>query len=227
VTVHNPAQLAAEAFRRALKEKGITVSGSAMDQKPPASPLRYDSMRVLTSYTSPPLSAIIREINKSSQNLYAELLFRTMGALFGRDGSALEAAAVVGNALERMGIPPDSVIIYDGSGLSRLNLTTPEAIVSLLEYMHKHESFSCFYDSLPVAGVDGTLRDRLRKSEGHERIAAKTGRMTHVFNLSGYVSGRDGNILAFSLMTNNYVGPVDALRALQDRLCIELVNLVD
>ena len=219
VTVHDPALYAAARLKRAMESKGIAVGGSITGHPPQLGPI--------ASYTSPPLREVVRKINKTSLNLHAELLFRTLGKTFHGDGSAEAATAVLKDTLAKMAISPDSVVVYDGSGLSRMNLVTPSAILALLEYMHRHENFSYFLDSLPVAGTDGTLKERLRNTSAEGRIFAKTGSMTHVLNLSGYLKDRKGKMFAFSIMTNNYAGPTETLKGLQDALLVSLVDLLD
>ena len=227
VTIHNPALFAAAHLRRALESKGIVIGGTISDRGQFSGPIVYESMKIVASYTSPPLREVIGEINKTSRNLYAELLFRTLGNSFLGDGSARAAAEVLKGALVKMSVPPDSVVVYDGSGLSRMNLVTPAALLALLKYMYRHEHFSYFLDSLPIAGIDGTLRDRMRNTPAEGRVLAKTGSMTHVLNLSGYVRSRAGKMYAFSILTNNYTGPVDALKRVQDSALVSLINLLD
>ncbi len=227
VTIHNPALFAAVHLTQVLKSKGIVVAGTSTDRRSLFGPVSYESMKILASYTSPPLREIITQINKASRNLYAELLFRTLGKSFRNDGSAKAAAEVVNATLTKMTIPSDSVVVYDGSGLSRMNLVMPSALVTLLGYMYRHENFSYFLTSLPVAGVDGTLKERMKNSPAQGKVKAKTGKMTRILNLSGYIRGREGGIYAFSILINNYAGPAEAVKALQDSLLVHLVNLLD
>ncbi len=227
ITVHNPALFAAAHLRRSLESKGITVKGTITDRGPSSEPLAYESMKVVASYTSPPLGEVISRINKASRNLDAELLFRTLGNSFRGDGSAKAAADVMYGALAKMSVPPDSVVIYDGSGLSRLNLATPAALLALLEYMYRDELFSSFLNSLPVAGVDGTLKQRMQNTPAEGRVVAKTGSMTHVLNLSGYIRGRGGKMYAFSIMTDDNGGPAEELKRAQDALFAGLASLLD
>jgi D-alanyl-D-alanine carboxypeptidase/D-alanyl-D-alanine-endopeptidase (penicillin-binding protein 4) len=124
-----------------------------------------------------------------------------------------------------MSVPPGSVVAYDGSGLSRMNLVMPVALVSLLEYMYRHEHFPYFLASLPVAGLDGTLRERMRGTPAEGKVRAKTGSMTHVMNMSGYMKGREGGIYAFSILMNNYSGPAEPVKRLQDSLLARLANI--
>ncbi len=182
-------------------------------------------MRILLSHRSASLSRIIRETNKRSQNLYAELLFRTLGTLSGGRGTADEAVSVVLESLAAMGIPPDSLAIYDGSGLSRLNLITPGEVVQLLDYMAHHPYFAYFSQSLPVAGVDGTLMRRMQNTPAEGRVLAKTGSLSHMVCLSGYLPDRQGRLLAFSIMSNNFLGPSAEVRLLQDTMAERLVRL--
>lgn len=220
----NPTLYAATVLKEVLERKGIKVRGRAMDRDGTPPGEDYASMRVLVSHRSPPLSRIIREVNKRSQNLYAELLFRTLGALYGGGGTGGESARVVKESLAAMGIPPDSLAIYDGSGLSRLNLVTPAQVVQLLSFMAGHPYFDAFRQSLPIAGVDGTMARRMKASEAEHRIMAKTGSLTHVAALSGYALDRDGRLLAFSVMTNNCLHEAHEVRALQDAICLRLVR---
>jgi D-alanyl-D-alanine carboxypeptidase/D-alanyl-D-alanine-endopeptidase (penicillin-binding protein 4) len=181
-------------------------------------------MKVLASYESPPLSEIIKVINKRSQNFYAEQVFRTLGKIFGGEGSTQKSVEVVKNALAQMGIAPESISIYDGSGLSRLNLVTPFQILTLLNYMYRHEYFSYFYESLPIAGVDGTLETRMRKTKAQGNVRAKTGYVQYTRSLSGYVKTIDGELVAFAMMVNNYLVPVSTANMVQDIVCQRLAN---
>ena len=128
-------------------------------------------------------------------------------------------------SLAAMGIPPDSLAIYDGSGLSRLNLITPGEVV-LLDYMAHHPYFAYFSQSLPVAGVDGTPTSGC-KSSGLRRagVRAKTGTLSHTVSLSGYLPDCKGRLLAFSIMSNNFLGPSAEVRLLQDTMAERLVHL--
>lgn len=173
------------------------------------------------------MAEIIKQVNKPSQNLYAELLFLALGNLFGGQASAERASQVVGEALSRMGVDPQAVLLYDGSGLSRLNLVQLQAVIRLLTYMYHHAHFRYFLESLPVAGVDGTLRTRMRNTGAHGVVHAKTGTLSNVRNLAGYVEGPTGRMIAFAIMTNNYPGPVQELKDFQDTICIMLSSLAD
>ena len=181
-------------------------------------------MSLLASYTSPPLSDIIFFVNKRSDNLSAELIFRTLGTIDGGTGSLTEASDMVRKTLADRGIESSSLSIRDGSGLSRLNLASPSQVVSLLAYMRTHEAFPCFYNSLSIAGVDGTLRNRMKKTAAEGRVHAKTGYLANVVTLGGYVEGSHGGLVAFSIMTNNYQGPPSSVKGLHDYVCEKLAE---
>jgi D-alanyl-D-alanine carboxypeptidase/D-alanyl-D-alanine-endopeptidase (penicillin-binding protein 4) len=121
--------------------------------------------------------------------------------------------------LERAGVITDEVTIRDGSGLSRLSLVTPVQIVNLLEFMYHHPAFSSFFNSLPVAGADGTLSARMAGTCAEGNVRAKTGFSTHNGSLSGYVRKKDGEMVAFSMLTNNNPRDPSEIRRLQDSFC--------
>jgi D-alanyl-D-alanine carboxypeptidase/D-alanyl-D-alanine-endopeptidase (penicillin-binding protein 4) len=224
VSVHNPTLYAVTVLKEVFEVKGIEVEGRAVDIDDTVINPDYSRMRRVASYESPPLSEIIKVINKRSQNFYAEQVFRTLGKIFGGEGSTEKSVEVVKNVLLKMGIPPNSISIYDGSGLSRLNIITPFQVVKLLEYMYRHEYFKYFYESLPIAGVDGTLEGRMKHSSAENNVRAKTGYVRYARTLSGYVTTRDGEMLVFSLMTNNYLVPTPVANSIQDMVCIRLAN---
>jgi D-alanyl-D-alanine carboxypeptidase/D-alanyl-D-alanine-endopeptidase (penicillin-binding protein 4) len=167
----------------------------------------------------------VKQINKPSQNLYAELLFKTLGAQLAGEGSARAAAGVMAGTLSDWGIPSSSIVIQDGSGLSRMNLVSPEGMVSLLAYMYRQPDFRVFHESLPQAGREGTLARRMRFTEAEGQVRAKTGTLTHHINLSGYITMPDGEVLAFAIMNNNSVCPLPEVRRLQDEFCLQLLHL--
>ena len=123
----------------------------------------------------------------------------------------------VQNFLNEAGVPPKTITMYDGSGLSRHNLITASATAQLYEYMSKHRYAKDFYDALPVGGVDGTLRNRFKNTPAANNVRAKTGTINQVAALSGYVVSAAGERFVFSILVNNY--PDDSLvrrRAIDD-----------
>ncbi|MDX6614496.1 MAG: hypothetical protein QOD75_3682 [Blastocatellia bacterium] len=216
LSVSNPALWAATLFRDALVARGIVVEGQVVrrDFRGVVTE-RFDPQRAieLAAVTSKSLGEIVTETNKKSINLYAELILRTLGKERGvlapvldptkaRERGDDEAGlAVIRIWLERAGIPAGNLALHDGSGLSRLDLVSPEVTTRLLAAMAKRPASTIFRGSLPVGGKDGTLASRLTATNG--RIAAKTGSLTYDDSLSGYATTSDGRVLAFSIDCND------------------------
>jgi D-alanyl-D-alanine carboxypeptidase/D-alanyl-D-alanine-endopeptidase (penicillin-binding protein 4) len=144
---------------------------------------------------------------KVSQNLYAEALLKTLGREHGV-GTAENGRRVVRDVLEGWGVTPDQHRQYDGSGLSRYNYVTPGGIVAILRHMALDERLrDGWMAALPVAGGDGTLANRMRRPRVAGNVRAKTGSIANVRSLSGYVTTRDGELIAFSIIGNHFLVP--------------------
>ncbi|HEY5884827.1 MAG TPA: D-alanyl-D-alanine carboxypeptidase/D-alanyl-D-alanine-endopeptidase [Pyrinomonadaceae bacterium] len=232
LSVHNPALWASRIFVAALKARNIAVDGEASAKSSRSAPSqRFNPSQAteLASVISAPLSEIAKVTNKDSNNLYAELILRTLGRERrsmlptpeppDRERGDDEAGTELIRAwLERNGIATNGTALHDGSGLSRLNLVTPEGTAQMLTVISKSGNQS-FRESLPIAGEDGTLGGRLKPITG--RAFAKTGSLIHVNSLSGYVLTANGETLAFAIFCNDYVG-----RANSSRLIDEIVVLL-
>lgn len=173
---------------------------------------------------SEPLSEILGETLKPSDNQMAETLLRTIAVEEGEDGSPSAGLAIVSSRLADWGIEPGAVELHDGSGLSRYNEVTPNALARLLRTMWRHPDYATFLDALPTAGVDGTLQRRLLATPGANNVRAKTGSLSAVRALSGYLVDGAGETLVFSLLLNGYDSPGAVAVALED-LLIEQVAL--
>jgi D-alanyl-D-alanine carboxypeptidase/D-alanyl-D-alanine-endopeptidase (penicillin-binding protein 4) len=203
------------AFVEALRERGVTVDGvgaSGSDSTAAA-----DTLAVMIS---PPLSEILPALEKPSQNQIAEVLFKTLGLERASAGTADSGRRVVERQLVEWGADSTGFAVRDGSGLSRHDYLTPETLVRVLDVMRRHPSFSVFYDALPVAGVDGTIRNRMKGTAAEGNVRAKTGTLDKARSLSGYMKMADGRQLLFSFLANNYTvrtrdvdGAVDAILA--------------
>src|SRR5438067_5431585 len=167
----------------------------------PAGPL------VLAEHQSAPLLQDIQVVNKVSQNLHAEILLRLLGREKGTGGTVQAGLDVLRGFLNNAGIPSDDYVFYDGSGLSRQNLVTPHAIVALLRYATTQPWSKDFRDSLPAAGVDGSLADRCKDLDPEAHVYAKTGSLGGVKSLSGYAVTAKGEQISFSILTNNLSTP--------------------
>jgi D-alanyl-D-alanine carboxypeptidase len=172
----------------------------------------------IAEHLSPPMREIVALINKPSDNLLTEITLKTLGKEIRGEGTTTAGVQVLREFLQSAGLEMGAVHIVDGSGLSRINGVSPENFVRLLEYMHRSPHAEIFRESLPVYGIDGTLRNRLRGTPVQGNSYAKTGSLNRVSSLSGYLRTKSGRWLAFSIIMNAYNAPASDARALQDQL---------
>jgi len=233
LSIYNPARRAATLLKQALIARGIQVDGEPrdVDARVPEEK-KFDPQKAIeiAFVESKSLGEIVRQTNKESNNLFAELILRTLGKERGASapdpdprrnrarGDDAAGVAVIQSWLNSHGIPAKALALHDGSGLSRLDLITPESAARLLAVMAKSAASNVFRDSLPIAGRDGTLSGRLASASG--RILAKTGTLTYDHSLSGYALTAGGEVLTFSILCNDAagqsrpVGTIDALAKL-------------
>jgi serine-type D-Ala-D-Ala carboxypeptidase/endopeptidase (penicillin-binding protein 4) len=223
-SVDRPTLFFVTALRRQLVESGIDVHGPAVpieDVDPLAMPL---SKTTLALSKSPPLSSLASTMMKVSQNLYAETLVRALGAAAGSP-TAEGGLGVVKEVVQAWGLDPREVIMADGSGLSRYSLITPEAIVAILTHVDRDDRLrDPFESSLPVAGRDGTLAHRMQGSAAEGNVRAKTGSMSNVRALSGYLTSADGEHLVFSIIANNFEVPPEVIDRTADGILVRLAQ---
>jgi D-alanyl-D-alanine carboxypeptidase/D-alanyl-D-alanine-endopeptidase (penicillin-binding protein 4) len=172
----------------------------------------------IAEHLSPPLREVVALINKPSDNLLTEITLKSLGREIRGEGTTAAGVQVLREFLQSAGLEMGAVHIVDGSGLSRINGVSAENFVRLLEYMHRSPHAEAFRDSLPVYGVDGTLRNRLRGTPVQGNGYAKTGSLNRVSSVSGYLRTKSGRWLAFSIVMNAYNAPASDARALQDKL---------
>jgi D-alanyl-D-alanine carboxypeptidase/D-alanyl-D-alanine-endopeptidase (penicillin-binding protein 4) len=238
LAIEDPAEFAATVFRHLLEVRGIAVYGKQRARhtelanlstftstviassrgggdnalNSPAGPL------VLAEYQSAPLSQDIQVINKVSQNLHAEILLRLLGREKGTAGTVQAGLEVLRGFLNNAGISSDEYDLYDGSGLSRQNLVTPHAIVQVLRYAASQPWGAEFRDSLPVAGMDGSLADRFKDLNPAAHIYGKTGSLGGVKSLAGYAVTPKGEQIVFSVVSNNLSTPAKRVTDVIDSL---------
>lgn len=176
------------------------------------------------THASAPLSELLKIINKNSDNFYADQLLRTLGGEFRGEGSIDKGIEVVREFLiYNIYARPDEFQLVDGSGLSHANLVTPELLVKVMRYMRSRgENFDVYYESLSIPTVDGTLGGRIHH-ELAKNIRAKTGSITGVISLSGYLTSRSGQQVYFSIIGNN-AGKRRA-KAIEDKICKYLLEI--
>ncbi len=217
VTHHDPGTVYLAALREALTDRGIVVDGQSTDTL-----ARADT---LFTVLSPPLRDILPALMKPSQNQIAEMLFRTAALVETGVGRADSARAVVERQLARWGVAPSEAVVRDGSGLARYDYVSPRALVHVLDAMHRSPHFRVYYDALPIAGVDGTIRTRMRGTPAEGNVHAKTGTLAMARSLSGYVTTADQHMLIFSFLCNNWTTPVRSVERVQDAIAARLAAM--
>jgi D-alanyl-D-alanine carboxypeptidase/D-alanyl-D-alanine-endopeptidase (penicillin-binding protein 4) len=218
LSVSDPALCAARVFAGVLEAKGIRVVGGVSTSSAPLPP----DPRVLASHESPPMAEMIRVVNKESQNLHAEMLLRLVGLKVKGEGSAAKGREAVVEVAKRLGVPNAGWALADGSGLSGFDLLTPRGLVALLAAMDRHPHAAAFRDSLPVAGVDGSLEKRMKGTPAEGRVLAKTGSLRLARALAGYVTTARGERLAFAIVVNNTEGTGREAVAAIDAMAVAL-----
>jgi D-alanyl-D-alanine carboxypeptidase/D-alanyl-D-alanine-endopeptidase (penicillin-binding protein 4) len=222
LAIEEPAQHAAVTLKRLLEERGIKVAGVARARHDHAE-LGGDPV-VLAEHVSVPLGDAVKLINKISQNLHTEMLLRTVARQGGPWATPDDLMKIPADFYATAGIAPGDVIQTDASGLSRHDLVTPQAIVTLLAFAQKQPWFEPYYASLPVAGIDGTLEDRMKNTPAAGRIHAKTGSVEHVRTLSGFAETPSGRRLIFSFLSNNQGGKSHEAADALTGLCVAMLE---
>jgi serine-type D-Ala-D-Ala carboxypeptidase/endopeptidase (penicillin-binding protein 4) len=234
----DPADYTAHVLKQMLQARGIRVTGIARAQhappppeNPPAAPISpaippspASPPLVLAERQSPPLIEIVHVLNKVSQNLHAEILLRTVAKEKTGVGSLTAGLQVEQQFLTSIGVPLGDVLVDDGSGLSRENLVTPRAVVTLLSYVQQQPWSAAFVTTLPVAGLDGTLEHRMIDTPAQGHIQAKTGSVERTQAISGFATTLRGEHLIFSLFDNHNGGPSrEAVKTL-DAIAVAMIQ---
>lgn len=226
MSIEDPAEYAARALRRALQERGISVDGGVRSEHlyPADEPAERSSGEEVARRVSAPLVEDLRITDKVSQNLHAELLLRAVGRERKNEGSFEAGLEEMKAFLDEIGVAPEQYIFRDGSGLSRLNLVTPNTVTKLLRHMFAGPHRDDWISLLPIGGKDGTLYNRMVDTAAAGRVFAKTGSLSHVSALSGYAKRPDGAWVMFSIMVNNYNARTAEVRGVMDRICSLMVE---
>jgi len=219
LTVDDPALWIGDVFRQMLKDRGITIEGKLRRGVAP------DGANVMNTHHSEPLSSVLEVINRHSVNVMAECLLKTLGAEKKGHGSYGSGMDVENGFLARIGVASDEVNISDGSGLSRCDMVSPNALVTILSYMYKSPNSKVWIDSLPVAGGDGTLYFSMKGTAAEGNLRAKTGNLGWVQSISGYVNTKGGEPLVFSLIVNNYKCSDNEIYRMRTRIGVALAEM--
>jgi D-alanyl-D-alanine carboxypeptidase/D-alanyl-D-alanine-endopeptidase (penicillin-binding protein 4) len=222
VSAGNPTAWFARMLRRRLIASGIDVAGPAVDGDD-VSIMPPDAGAIVYAYRSHPLSEIAQPLLKESINLYGEAVQRlnASGPPPRTNDQALDG---IKQRLASWGISADAFQLVDGSGLSRRDVIAPAALLDVLVRMYDPAGTSPWMTALPIAGVDGTLAARMKGTPGENNVHAKTGTMSNVRSLAGYVTTRGGEPLAFVAIVNNFEGSGAQANAALDAIAVRLAS---
>jgi D-alanyl-D-alanine carboxypeptidase/D-alanyl-D-alanine-endopeptidase (penicillin-binding protein 4) len=217
-TIDNPTRFFVEGLRLALAERGIAVAGGAWDIDDLESAPTNLARRTIATRQSLPLSYLAGYFIKSSQNYYGEMLLKAIGRSAAGTGSAAAGRQAVRETLGAWGIDRDAFVMNDGSGLSRYDYVTADTILAILKHVWKDEQMrGPFVALLPVAGRDGTLDTRMRGTILDGRVMAKTGTISNVRSLSGYLETKSGERIAFSIIANHFTATSAEIDAIAEK----------
>ncbi len=229
VSFPDPGLLFADSLRTVLKEKGIRLSGTIRRRRVRQPNGNLPPSLTVLARRRTSLTSVLRRTGKNSQNLFAECVFKRAGYEWAKRrgktdprGSWTLGRESIMELVVKADIDPAGLVIADGSGLSRDNACTARQLAALLAWVHGQPFAQIMHDSLSIAGVDGSLRKRMKGSPG--LVYAKTGTMRGVRTLAGYVDNETGPRYAFAVLFNGYKGPSTPYRAIQDRICRILVD---
>jgi D-alanyl-D-alanine carboxypeptidase/D-alanyl-D-alanine-endopeptidase (penicillin-binding protein 4) len=223
LAIEEPALHAATLLKALLEQRGVEVDGG-LRARHEAITAEGVTPTVLAEHVSIPLSDSVKLVNKISQNLHTEALLRTAMRQKGTWNSFDDVSKFAADFYAQVGIAPEDIIQTDGSGLSRHDMVTPRAMLTLLRYAQTRPWFESFFASLPVAGVDGTLEERMKNTPAAGRVHAKTGSVEHVRAMSGFADTAGGRRLVFSFMSNNEYGKNHETTEAMNGLCLAMIE---
>ncbi len=207
-TIDNPTKFYVHVLKETLEENGIVVNGSPIDcdeiDNWVHAPID-ENYRELANYYSVPLSQVATRLMKRSQNMYAETMPRILSWHETGLGSIEAGREIMDSVYTEFGIEPGSWAYIDGSGLTRYNYISPHVLVKILEGMYRSELKDVWMNTLPISGVDGTLRRRMKGTAAERRVLAKTGTISNVRGLSGYTQTASGENIVFSFLVNGHL----------------------
>ena len=226
LAVPEPAELAAAQLKRLLEARGVRISGRsrARHAGDPAPVARASAPVVVAERLSPPLIEDMSLTNKMSQNLHAELMLRVAAKEAAGAETLEQALKFAAQFRESIGLAAGDVLQSDGSGLSRNGLATPQSIAGVLLYAARQTWGEAFASTLPVAGEDGTMENRMKDTVAAGRVRAKTGTINNAVALSGYATSLGGQRLVFSLLGNNNARNGRDAAAVLDAICVAMVE---
>src|SRR4029078_8552233 len=215
VTHHNADDAYLAAVREALTDRGVSFDDQSTDTL-----ARVDTLAPLTS---PPLSEILKALMKPSQNQIAEMLFRTIALEKTGAGRPDSARAIVERQIASWGAAvPLEAVVRDGSGLSRYDYISPQTVVRILDAMRKSPSLRVYYDALPIAGIDGTIRNRMKGTPAENNVHAKTGSVAQLRSLSGCATTARRHMFILRFLANNWTVPIRSVELVQDAIAVRL-----
>jgi serine-type D-Ala-D-Ala carboxypeptidase/endopeptidase (penicillin-binding protein 4) len=223
LAIEEPALHAATLLKALLEQRGVEIGGGVRARHQGIT-VEGITPTVLAEHVSIPLGDSVKPVNKISQNLHTEVLLRAAMRQVVTWNSFDDVAKFAADFYAKMGIAPRDIIQTDGSGLSRHDMVTPRAMLGLLRYAQTRPWFENFLASLPVAGVDGTLEERMKNTPAAGRVHAKTGSVEHVRALSGFADTAGGRRLAFSFMSNNEYGKNHETTDAMNGLCLAMIE---
>lgn len=222
ISVWEPTLFTLDLFKKSLEKQGIKVTGEYLYGKIPAKRTELFTDR------SPELGTILVPYMKLSNNTISEVLVKEIGKVKGKEGSWDKGLSVIESQFTNLGIGHDAILMRDGSGLSHVNLISANALTNLLYTAQSKSWYKTFKNALPVAGISdrnigGTLRNRMKGTKAQGKVIAKTGTISTVSSLSGYVQGGKGSKYIFSIIINN-VKEEKQLKKIEDQLGVILAS---
>lgn len=219
MSIDNPTSYFTNLLYEELRRHGIQITGKPVDARDSGYILKTSSSYLLAERKSPMLKNIIKDFLKYSINLYGESILKSLGFIYFNTGSTYNGRLAVNLILKQYELPEDVLFIADGSGLSMLNMISPEYMSKLLYSISKGYYYRTFFDALSTSGMDGTLRKRLNSPELKGKVHAKTGYIRNVRSLSGYIDTANNERLVFSIFANNYNNKLEKAENVIDKAC--------
>ncbi len=221
INLRNTNQYFLALAKEILLKHGIAVEGKCDTSTAP------DNTEILVEHERT-YSEVIKNLNKKSDNLSAEMTLRAMAYQFyGKSTSAKKGVKIIDSLITIIGLNPKDYRLVDGSGISHYNLVTVELLNEVLKffYFEEEDLYEILCNSFPIGGVDGTLKSRMKESPTFENVHAKTGTLSAVSSLAGYLTAKNGHLISFAINTQNFVGSARKARSYQDKICEILANI--